>query len=81
MYLMYFPHHKYQVKPRSSPWFSVVCAATIAHIEIIFFNCANRVDLLNLKYIKFKQASNCSNRVLKAAKFACATKTKESITS
>ena len=29
--LMYIiPHHKYQVKPRSSPWFSAACATIIA---------------------------------------------------
>ena len=28
---VYIPHRKYQVKPHSSPWFSVACAAAIAH--------------------------------------------------
>ena len=28
---VYIPHRKYQVKPHSSPWFSVACAATIVH--------------------------------------------------
>ena len=28
---VYIPHHKYQVKPHSSPWFSAVCAAAIVH--------------------------------------------------
>ena len=36
---VYIPHHKYQVKPRSSLWF----------IEITFFICTNRINLLNLK--------------------------------
>ena len=44
---VYIPHHKYQVKPHSSPWFSAACAATIA-IEINFFVCTNRMNLLNL---------------------------------
>ena len=26
---VYIPHHKYQVKPDSSPWFSAACAAVI----------------------------------------------------
>ena len=26
---LYIPHHKYQVKPLSSPWFSAACAAAI----------------------------------------------------
>ena len=24
---LYIPHHNYQVKPHSSPWFSATCAA------------------------------------------------------
>ena len=28
---VYIPHHKYQVKPHSSPWFSADCAAAIVH--------------------------------------------------
>ena len=27
---VYIPHHKYQVKPHSSPWFSAACAAAIS---------------------------------------------------
>ena len=27
---VYIPHHKYQVKPHSSPWFAAACAAAIA---------------------------------------------------
>ena len=28
---VYIPHHKYQVKPHSSPWFSAACAIAIVH--------------------------------------------------
>ena len=30
------PHHKYQVKPLSSPWFSAACAAAIVHRNYLF---------------------------------------------
>ena len=42
----YIPHHKYQVKPHSSPRFSAACAAAK---EITFFVCTNRINSLNLK--------------------------------
>ena len=45
---VYIPHHKYQVKPHSSPWFSAACAAAIVHRNH-FFICTNRINLLNLK--------------------------------
>ena len=32
----YIPHCKYQVKPHSSPWFSVACAAAIVHRNHFF---------------------------------------------
>ena len=33
---VYIPHQKYQVKPHSSPWFSVACAAAaIVHINLL----------------------------------------------
>ena len=38
---VYIPHRKYQVKPHSSPW--------PQFIEITFFVCTNRINLLNLK--------------------------------
>ena len=28
---VYIMHHKYQISPYSSPWFSAACAATITH--------------------------------------------------
>ena len=33
---VYIPHRKYQVKSYSSPWFSVACAAAIAHRNHFF---------------------------------------------
>ena len=33
---VYTPHHTYQVKPHSSPWFSAACAAAIAHRNHFF---------------------------------------------
>ena len=44
----YTPHHKYQVKPHISPWFSAACAPVILHRNH-FFVCINSVNLLNLK--------------------------------
>ena len=49
------------------PWF----------IEITFFVCKNRINLLNLK---FRHASNHWKGVLEAVKLSYATKTKEAIT-
>ena len=76
---VYIPHRKYQVKPHSSPWFSVACAAAIVHRNH-FFRLYQQNKSSESK-IKFRQASNRCKRVLEAAKFAYATKTKESITS
>ena len=44
----YTPHHRYQVKPHISPWFSAACAPVILHRNH-FFVCINSVNLLNLK--------------------------------
>ena len=33
---VYIPHHKYQVRPHSSPWFSAACAAAIVHRNHFF---------------------------------------------
>ena len=73
------PHRKYQVKPHSSPWFSVACAAAIVHRNHLF-RLHQREKSSNSK-VKFRQASNCCKRVLEAAKLAYANKSKESITS
>ena len=45
-----------------------------------FFGLYQQIKLSESK-VKFRQASNCSKRVLKIAKLACANKAKESITS
>ena len=50
---VYIPHRKYQVKPRSSPWFSAACAVATVHRNHI---CTKRINFLILK---FRQASNC----------------------
>ena len=76
---VYIPYRKYEVKPRSSPWFSASCAAAIVHRND-FFRLYQR-DLCSDSKVKFRQVSNCCKRVLEAAKLACANKTKESITS
>ena len=76
---VYIPHRKYQVKPHSSPSFPAACAAAIVHRNHFFsFHQQNKSSESKAK---FTQASNCSKRVLEAAKIAYATKTKESIPS
>ena len=71
---VYIPHRKYQVKPHSSPWFSAACAAAIVHRNH-FFRLYQHNKSSKSK-VKFRQASNRCKRVLEAAKFAYATKTK-----
>ena len=76
---VYIPHQKYQVKPHSSPWFSVACAAAIVHRNH-FFHLYQK-DKSSQSKAKFRQARNHSKRVLEAAKLSYANKTKECITS
>ena len=76
---VYICHRKYQVKRHSSPWSSAACAAAIVHRNH-FFHLYQQNKSSESK-VKFRQASNRCKRVLKAAKLAYATKTKESITS
>ena len=76
---VYIPHHKYQVKPHSSPWFSAACAATKVHRNH-FFHLYQHNKSSESK-VKSRQARNCCKRILEAAKLAYATKTKESTTS
>ena len=71
---VYIPHRKYQVKPYSSPWFSASCAAAIVHRNH-FFHLYQKDQSSDSK-LKFRQASNCCKRILEAAKFAYANKTK-----
>ena len=75
---LYIPHRKYQVKPHSSPWFSVVFAAAIV-LRNHFF-CLYQQNKSSESKEKFRQASNFWKRVLEAAKFVYGNKTKESIT-
>ena len=75
----YIPHRKYQVKPHSSPWFSAACAAAIVHRNR-FFRLYQK-DKSSESKVKLRQATNCCERVLEAAKLVYANKTKESITS
>ena len=76
---VYIPHRKYQVKPHSSPWLSVSCAAAIVHRNHFFR--LYQEDKSSDSKVKFRQASNRCKRVLEAVKLAYADKTKESITS
>ena len=76
---VYIPHRKYQVKPHSSPWFSVACAAAIVH-RSHFFSLYQK-DKSSDDKVKFRQAIKRCKGFLEAAKLAYANKTKESITS
>ena len=76
---VYIPHHKYQVKPHSSPWFSATSAASKAY-KNHFFGLYQQNKSSESK-VRFRQASNRCKRVLEASKLAYADKTKESITS
>ena len=68
---VYTPHHKYQVKPHSSPWFSAACAAAIVPRNHFF--CLYQQNKSSESKVKFRQASNHCKRVLEAAKLAYAT--------
>ena len=59
---VYIPHHKYQVKPHLSPWFSAACAAAILHRNH-FFRLYQQNKSSESK-VKFIQASNRCKRVL-----------------
>ena len=54
--VVYIPHRKYQVKPCSSSWFSVTCAAAIVHRNH-FFHLHQQNKFPESK-VKFRQASN-----------------------
>ena len=77
--LMYISLRKYQAKPHSSPWFSAACAAVIVHRNHVF--CLYEKDKCSDSKVKFRQASNCCQRVPEPAKLAYADKTKDCITS
>ena len=72
-------HHKYQVKPRLSPWFSAAFADAIVHGNHFFR--LYQIEKSSDSKVKFRQPSNRCKRVLEAAKLAYANKTKESLTS
>ena len=78
---VYIPH-KHQVKPHSSPWFSVGCAATIVAIvhRNHFFHLYQQ-NKSSESNVKFRQAIDRCKRVIVAAKLTYANKAKESITS
>ena len=76
---VYIPHYKYQVIPLSTPWFSAACAAAIAHRNHFF--CLYQPNKSSESKVKFRPAINHCKRVVEAAKFAYANKTKESTTS
>ena len=76
---VYILHRKFQVKPHSSPWFSAACAPAVVHRNH-FFHLYQQNKCSESK-VKFRQASNRCKRILEAAKFAYATRTKESIIS
>ena len=63
---VYIPHRKYQVKPHSSPWFSVSCAAVIVHRNH-FFGLYQKDKSFESK-VEFRQSINCCKKVLEAAK-------------
>ena len=75
---VYIPYGKYQVKPHSSPWYSVACAAVMVHRNHFF--CLYQQSKSSESKIKLRQGSNRCKRVLEAAKVAYANKAKESIT-
>ena len=75
---IYIPHRKYQINPHSSPCILAACATAIVHRNHFF--SLHHLNKSSESKVKFKQASNNCNRVLKAAKLAYDTKTKQSIT-
>ena len=75
---VYIPHGKYQVKLHSSPWFSAVCTAVIAHRNHFFHLYQHNKS--SASKVEFRQASRCCKRVLETAKCTNANKTKEYIT-
>ena len=76
---VYIPHHKYQVKSHSCPWFSAACVSAIVHGNH-FFHLYQQNRSSEPK-IKLRQASNHCKSIFTAAKLAYATKTNEYITS
>ena len=68
-------HAKYQVRPHSSPCFSAICAAAIAHRNY-FFRLFKQNKSCESK-LKLRHANNRCKRVFEAVKLAYANQTKE----
>ena len=75
---VYIPRLKYQVKPHSSPWFSIACAPAEVHRNH-FFRLYQQ-NKSSESEVKFSQTRNHFKSVLEAVKLAYANKTNESIT-
>ena len=54
---VYLSHHKYQINPGSSPWFSSAWTAAIVHRNHVF--CLHQQNKSSVSKVKFRQASNC----------------------
>ena len=70
---VYITHCKYQVKSHSSPWFSAVYAAFIAHRNHFFHLQQQK----STSKVRSRQASNYFKRVLETARLAYANKTRD----
>ena len=71
-------HQIHSGLPRFIALFSAACAVAI--VDRNHFFCLYQKDKSSDSKVKFRQASNFCKRVLEAANFAYANKTKESIT-
>ena len=71
---VHIPHHMYQVKIHSSPWFSTACAGAIVHRNHSFH--LYQQNKSSESKVKFRQASNHCKRVLEATKLAMLLKQK-----
>ena len=60
---VYIPHHKYQAKPHSSPWFSAASAAAIVYRNHFFRLCQQNKS--SESKVKFRQAINRCKGFLK----------------
>ena len=76
---VYISHSIYQVKPYSPSCFSAASADTVTHRNHLFHLYQQNKSYASK--VKLRLASIRCERVLEAAKLACAKKTKESITS
>ena len=77
--MLYIPHCKYQVKPRSSLLFSAACAAAIVHRNHFFPPLYQQNKSSESESLDRLVICNYSQRVLEAAKLPYTNKTKESI--